>query len=255
MARTTDWNANLYDAAAHFVTDYGTAIVDLLAPKPGERILDVGCGTGHLTKQIQDAGAKVVGLDPSPNMIVTARETYPDIEFVEADITAYETDEPFDAIFSNAALHWVTNAEGAMKAMSKALKPGGRFVIEMGGHGNISKLITALFEALKQFDCYDPSHRWYFPSIGEYASLLERYEIEPTTVWLFDRLTKLEGQNAIQDWFTIFGEAIHADVSEDCFAEAVAIAQESLKPELYRDGVWYADYRRLRVVGQKLGGS
>lgn len=250
--RASDWDARLYDSAAHFVTDYGTALLDLLAPQPGERILDVGCGTGHLTKQIQDLGAKVVGLDSSPNMIATARESYPEIEFVQADASDFSFDEPFDVIFSNAALHWVTNAEGAVASMSKALKPGGRFVIEMGGKGNIRLLISALFEALKKFDCYDASHRWFFPSIGEYASLLEKYEIEPVSVWLFDRPTKLEGDNAIVDWFTIFGEAIRADVSEDCFVEAVQMAQDALRPTLFRDGQWFADYRRLRVVARKL---
>jgi len=252
MARTTDWNAHLYDSAAHFVTDYGAAIVDLLAPQPGERILDVGCGTGHLTKQLKDAGAEVVGLDASPNMIETAKQTYPDLEFVLADASDFHFDQPFDAIFSNAALHWVQNAEGAVRSMSEALKPGGRFVIEMGGHGNVSVLIGGLFEALKKFDCESPSHKWYFPSIGEYASLLEKHGIEPTSVWLFDRPSKLEGDQGFEDWFTIFGSNVVADVTEDCFKEAVLAAKEILRPKLYKEGAWYADYRRLRIVARKL---
>lgn len=250
--RTSDWDAKLYDTAAHFVTDYGSAIIDLLDPKPGERILDVGCGTGHLTNEIRQQEAKVVGIDSSPNMIKTARETYPELEFVQADASSFTFKEPFDAIFSNAALHWVTDAENAIRCMSQALRPGGRFVIEMGGKGNIQSLISALFEALKKFDCYDPTHRWFFPSIGEYTSILERHRIEPTSAWLFDRPTKLEGENAIIDWFTIFGEAIQADVDDECFAEAVKIAQANLEPTQKKDGVWYADYRRLRIVGKRL---
>lgn len=252
MARTTDWNAHLYDAAAHFVTDYGSALIDLLKPQPGERILDVGCGTGHLTKQIQNAKAQVVGIDASPNMIETAKAAYPDVEFLLADASDFRFDQPFDAIFSNAALHWVQDAEGAVRCMSAALKPGGRFVIEMGGKGNVQNLIGGLFEALKQFDCLDATHRWYFPSIGEYASLLERYGIEPTSVLLFDRPTRLEGENAIEDWFTIFGANIVADVSEECFGDAVQKAKDILRPKLFREGDWYADYRRLRIVGRKL---
>lgn len=250
--RTSDWDAKLYDSAAHFVTDYGSAIIDLLDPKPAERILDVGCGTGHLTNEIRQRGAKVVGIDSSPNMIRTARETYPELEFVQADASSFTFKEPFDATFSNAALHWVTDAESAVKCMSHALRPGGRFVIEMGGKGNIQSLITALFEALKKFDCYDPSHRWFFPSIAEYSTILERHRIEVTSAWLFDRPTKLEGDNAIVDWFTIFGEAIHADVDDECFAEAVKIAQTNLEATQRKDGVWYADYRRLRIVGKRL---
>lgn len=250
--RTSDWDAKLYDTAAHFVTDYGSAIIDLLDPKPGERILDVGCGTGHLTNEIRRREAKVVGIDSSPNMIRTARETYPELEFVQADASSFTFKEPFDAIFSNAALHWVTDAEHAVRCMSQALRPGGRFVIEMGGKGNIQTLISALFKALEKFDCYDASHRWFFPSIGEYASMLEQHRIEVTSAWLFDRPTKLEGENAIVDWFTIFGEAIKADVEEDCFAEAVKIAQTNLEATQKKDGVWYADYRRLRIVGKRL---
>lgn len=250
--RTSDWNAKLYDTAAHFVTEYGAALIDLLDPKPGERILDVGCGTGHLTNEIRQRGAKVVGIDSSPNMIQQARADYPDLEFVQADASAFTFKEPFDAIFSNAALHWVTNAEEAVTCMSHALRPGGRFVIEMGGKGNIQRLIDSLFEALTHFDCHDASHRWFFPSIGEYGSMLERHNLEPTSAWLFDRPTKLEGDNAIVDWFTIFGEAIHAKVDEKCFAEAVQIAQRNLEKDLRKDGVWYADYRRLRVIAQRL---
>lgn len=250
--RTSDWDAKLYDTAANFVTNYGAGLLDVLDPQPGERILDIGCGTGHLTHEIRQRGAKVVGLDSSPNMIQEARATYPDLEFVQADASSFTFKEPFDAVFSNAALHWVTDAESAVSCMSQALRPGGRFVIEMGGKGNIQRLIRALFKALESFNCHDATHRWFFPSVGAYASMLEHHRIEPTTVWLYDRPTKLEGDNAIIDWFTIFGEAIHADVDEDCFAEAVRMAQAALEPELKKDGVWYADYRRLRVVGQRL---
>jgi trans-aconitate methyltransferase len=250
--RTTDWDAKLYDSAANFVTGYGGALVDLLDPKTGERILDVGCGTGHLTQEIRGRGGKVVGLDSSPNMIQEARKLYPDLEFVQADASSFTFKEPFDAIFSNAALHWVTHAEGAVTCMSQSLRPGGRFVIEMGGKGNIEHLIKALFKALEKFDCHDATHKWFFPSIGEYAAMLERHRIEVEAAWLFDRPTKLDGDDAIIDWFRIFGEAIQADVDEDCFAEAVKIAQDALAPVLKKDGVWYADYRRLRIVGKRL---
>ncbi len=250
--RTSDWDAKLYDNAASFVTSYGSALIDLLDPKPGERILDVGCGTGHLTHSLRERGAKVVGIDSSPNMIQQARAQYPDLEFVQADASAFTFKEPFDAVFSNAALHWVTDAESAVSCMSHALRPGGRFVIEMGGKGNIQQLISALFKALEKFDCYDATHRWFFPSIGEYTSMLERHRLEPTAALLFDRPTKLEGDSAIVDWFTIFGEAIQANVDEKCFEEAVEIAQSNLEPTLKRGGIWYADYRRLRVVARKL---
>ncbi len=250
--RTNDWDATLYDKAAHFVTDYGASLLDLLDPKPGERILDIGCGTGHLTNDIRQRGAKVIGLDSSANMVKKAREDYPEMEFVQADASAFTFKEPFDAIFSNAALHWVTDAENAISCMSSALRPGGRFVIEMGGKGNIQSLVEALFAALKELNCDDATHRWFFPSIGEYSTLLEKHRIEVTSAWLYDRPTKLEGDNAIVDWFTLFHDAIQANVDDTRFSEAVKRAQQKLEPTNLKDGVWYADYRRLRIVGKRL---
>ncbi|MGH6628953.1 MAG: class I SAM-dependent methyltransferase [Burkholderiales bacterium] len=127
------WDSSLYDDKHSFVTKYGEGVLELLAPQPGERILDVGCGTGHLTQLIAGAGAQVTGMDNSAEMIATARAGHPDLRFVVGDAADFFFDEPFDAVFSNAALHWVHRAEEAVICMSRALKPGGRFVVEFGG--------------------------------------------------------------------------------------------------------------------------
>ncbi|MBN9500281.1 MAG: hypothetical protein BGO01_05605 [Armatimonadetes bacterium 55-13] len=248
----SDWNASLYDQAAHFVTDYGKALLDDLKPQAGERILDVGCGTGHLTQQISASGATVIGIDSSQNMVETARSTYPEIEFVQADAAHFEFADPFDAIFSNAALHWVSNAKGAVVSMARALKPGGRFVIEMGGKGNVSILVGGLFQAFQEMGLGEVGHRWFFPSIGEYSSMLESEGIEPTLAWLFERPTPLLGESGVRDWFALFGDAIQTTVPKEEFERAVERAESILRPQLYKDGVWIADYRRLRIIGRKI---
>ncbi len=139
------WNSSLYEQKHSFVFKYGEEVLALLNPQRGERILDVGCGTGHLTKLIAEAGAEVVGIDSSPEMVEAARVACPDINFVVADAADFSFTEPFDAVFSNAALHWVTEAKQAMVCMAQSLKQGGRFVVELGGKGNLTA-ITGLLE-------------------------------------------------------------------------------------------------------------
>src|SRR5580692_2738913 len=138
------WDANRYDAHYSFVWERGRGLLELLAPEAGERILDLGCGTGHLAAQIADIGARVVGIDSSAEMIAEARRKYPQVQFDVADARSFRFAEPFDAVFSNAVLHWVRNAEGAVQSIAQALHPGGRFVAEFGGQGNIASVQAAL---------------------------------------------------------------------------------------------------------------
>src|SRR5262245_50467931 len=128
MASEKEWDPAKYDGKHSFVWKYGMGVVELLAPKPGERILDIGCGTGHLTNTLADAGAVVVGIDTSQPMIEQAREKYPSVRFELGDGTDFEFPEPFDAVFSNAAIHWMKDQEKVARCISRALKPGGRFV-------------------------------------------------------------------------------------------------------------------------------
>ena len=171
------WDPALYDSKHSFVWKYGQELIELLASQAGERILDLGCGTGHLTSQLALAGASVTGLDVSQSMIEQARKNYTDLEFVKADAADFAFAEPFDAVFSNAALHWVKRAENVVVCLARALKPGGRFVAEFGGKGNIQAIHTALLRALDDFGLANKAgwNPWYYPSVGEYASLLERH--------------------------------------------------------------------------------
>lgn len=133
------WDPGEYDSAHHYVTDYGRGLVDLLAPQLGERVLDLGCGTGHLTQQIAEQGGLVAGIDSSAEMIAQARQNYPKLRFELVDATKYRTQESFDAVFSNAALHWIRPPDAVAASIAAALKPGGRFVAEFGGRGTLHR--------------------------------------------------------------------------------------------------------------------
>lgn len=251
MANDT-WNSSLYDQKHSFVYEYGKDLLALLNPQPGERILDVGCGTGHLTAQIAELGATVIGLDSSAAMIETAQAAYPNIAFNQADATNFSFAESFDAVFSNAALHWVLQAEAAVKCMSQALRSGGRFVMECGGKGNIANILTALKQAMVELEQGAMEQIWVFHSISEYATLLEKHGLEVNQAFLFDRPTKLEGEDGMLNWLRMFGTVRTQKLSDEMREKVFARATEKLRDVQYIKGHWYADYRRLRIVAQKL---
>jgi trans-aconitate methyltransferase len=152
VAKKTCWDTELYEAKHNFVWKFGAGVIELLDPKPGERILDLGCGTGHLTAKIAEAGAEVVGLDASPEMIGQARQNFPALTFVARDAAEMTFQSEFDAVFSNAALHWMTQAQRVVEHISQALRPGGRLVAELGGKGNIAHILNAVLAVLPQFN-------------------------------------------------------------------------------------------------------
>ncbi len=233
------WDAKKYQQRHSYVFEYGRAVLDLLAAQPGERVLDLGCGSGQLTAAIARTGAAVVGLDSSPEMLASARAQHPEIEFRLDDIADFTLESPVDAVFSNAVLHWVKNADGAARCISRALKSGGRFIAEFGGHGNIQSIVDALDEVVGPVES-----PWYYPSIGEYSTLLEQHGLETRQAWLIDRPTKLEGEDGMEDWLAFFAGAYNPGKNPEVW-RAVA---ERLRPTHYKDGVWTADYRRLRIV-------
>jgi trans-aconitate methyltransferase len=245
---TTTWNAKNYDTSHAYVWTLAADLLDLLDPHPDERILDIGSGTGHLTTQIAQRGAKVIGLDASPEMVARAKLNYPDLDFRVASAADFTVDQPADAIFSNATLHWVKDAQGAAHAIHRALRPGGRFVAEFGGAGNVQTITRAIATALKSVNA--PSSEqlspWYYPTIAQYTAILERADLEPTFAQLFNRPTPLEAglKNWIEQYCTTFLNTIPPEKR----AQFLSLIEESARPHLFKDNQWTADYRRLRIV-------
>jgi len=252
---TADWNADLYNSKHDFVWKYGSDVVSLLAPQAGERILDVGCGTGHLTAQIAELGAQVTGVDRSAEMVGAARQAYPHLKFEIADARDLPFREEFDAVFSNATLHWVPEAEEALRSIREALRPGGRFVAEFGGKGNIRTMVEAFDRALAELGVAGTGEirPWYYPSVSEYATLAEKSGFEVRFVTLFDRPTELaDGAAGLRNWIKMFCTAYLERVGASRQDEFTRRVEGLLRPKQFRDGHWWADYRRLRLVAYKI---
>jgi trans-aconitate methyltransferase len=247
------WNSQLYDAKHAFVSKLGQGVLDLLAPRHGELILDVGCGTGHLSHEIQLRGANVVGIDNSQEMIDLAKENYPTVNFRLADVTQLTERGEYDAVFSNAVLHWVHRAAEAVKCMSRSLKPDGRFVVEFGGKGNVQRIVSTLQTVVAEKWGIHVTATNYFPSISEYTSILEAHGIEVLQAELFDRPTPLEdGEKGLENWIKMFRRSVLEQIPGTQHAELLDEIANRLQTDLFRDGIWYADYRRLRIVGRKV---
>lgn len=248
----SEWNADLYESCHSFVWQHGRALLAMLAPQPEERILDVGCGTGQLTAELTRAGSRVLGTDSSEAMIAQARANFPALEFEVADVRALRFHDEFDAVFSNAMLHWVKEAEQAAAAISRALVRGGRFVAEFGGYGNVRLILEATTAALQSLGA-EPVVPWYFPRVGEYASLLERQGLEVRQASLFDRPTPLDGgEDGMTRWIEMFGQPFLANLDPAQQPEFVRRVVDRARPALFRDGQWTTDYRRLQVVAVKV---
>ena len=253
MARLNEWDTELYEAQHSFVWKMGQGLMEELNPQPGERILDLGCGTGQLTNAIAEQGAVVLGLDASPDMIGQARRNYPRVQFLLQDAASMQFQGEFDAVFSNAALHWMKNGSTVGANISRALHGGGRFVAELGGKGNIGQIESASHLVLQRYLGVDlPQTRTWFPSISEYASILESHRLEVRTAILFDRPTPLLGERGMEEWIQQFAFYYFEPLAPAQRTRALGEVVGRLRPSLFRDGQWFADYRRLRITAVKL---
>lgn len=248
MSDADHWSASRYDANVRFVSDLGAPVLDLLAPREGERILDLGCGDGPLTARIAEAGAQVTGLDASPDMIAAAQARGLDAHVLDGhDLAAWAADQaPFDAVFSNAALHWMTRPEAVFAGVAAALKPGGRFVAEQGGFGNVAAVCTAMSAVLgARGVSWGARDLWSFPSPDEQAARLEAAGFAVESIALIPRPTPVPA--GLSAWLDTFAPPILALLPEGERAAAQAEAVRLCAPSL-RDlaGVWSVDYVRLR---------
>jgi len=223
-------------------------VVDLLKPQPGERILDLGCGDGALTRKLADLGCEVVGVDASADQIAAAKKSGLDARV--KDCQALDFDREFDAIFSNAALHWMKNADAVLDGVKRALRPGGRFVAEMGGAGCVLKIRTALEQALARRGIDGASRNpWYFPPAEEYAKKLQQHDFTIDFMTLFDRPTDLPG--AVTGWLETFAEPYTSALPSDERPTFCREVEQVLRPQLCQpDGRWVADYVRLRFAAR-----
>ncbi len=251
---TPAWDAKLYNEKHAFVWEKAKGVLELLAPQPGERILDVGCGTGHLTAQIAAKGVNILGLDRSPEMIAEAKKNYPHVKFEVADATELSFDQEFDGVFSNAALHWIVEPERVVRGVARALKPGGRFAAEFGGTGNIRLLMAAITRAAEKFGIAEGLEKlgWYYPSVPEYAGLLERHGLEAREASLFERPTRLEdGERGLEAWLHMFRKSVLDRLPAERQSEFLREVENHARPQLFKDGNWVLDYRRLRILAYK----
>ncbi|HET7539316.1 MAG TPA: class I SAM-dependent methyltransferase [Polyangiaceae bacterium] len=245
------WNPVLYDDRAAFVSDLASDLVRWLAPRAGETILDLGCGTGTLTAQIARQGAHVTGVDRSAEMIESAREKYCELSFEVADGQALGYSNQFDAVFSNAALHWMPRATDVLRGVERALRPGGRFVAEFGGAGCVATVINAVSEILREW-AIDPAPylAWFFPSPGRYAGLVEDSGLVVRELRYFERPTPVAGTDGLSTWLSLFQAELMKDLGTR-WPELWIKASERCHSALFHDGQWWLDYVRLRVVATK----
>ena len=252
------WDAPEYQRRHSYIWRYGADMIEMLAPQPGESILDLGCGTGHLSAEIAASGAQVLGVDSSAEMVRTAQANFPHLHFRVADARALDLGQRFDAVFSNAVLHWIKETEQALDSIAACLKPGGRMVAEMGGAGNIAGVVGALRRALTATIGHpradvDP---WYFPTIGEYARLLEARDFELSYAAHFDRPTpQEEGEAGLRDWVRMFCSDFLSGLDPETETRVLERVEDELRPAMF-DGVrWTVDYRRLRFEARKISGG
>jgi trans-aconitate methyltransferase len=248
---TSTWDATGYGERFGYVAQLAEDLVALLDPQPGERIVDLGCGTGTLTAQIAARGADVLGVDADRAMVEAAREQHPELRFEVMDAYDLAVDAPVDAVFSNAALHWMTRPEDVLRRVAAALRRGGRFVAEMGGGRNTELIFTALRDALERHGVprEEQAQPWYFPGVGEYTTLLERHGFEVRAAWHFERMTPLVGGEAgLRDWLTMFASSFFARLDAPEREVVVSEIEDAVRAPLYFDEQWHVDYRRLRFV-------
>lgn len=240
------WQTSTYLKHAHFVADLATPVVELLSPQPGERILDLGCGDGRLSKALQNLGCVVKGIDFSQDFVQTARSLALDAEVMDAHQLTFSNE--FDAVFSNAALHWMKEPEKVIAGVKRALKPKGRFIGEFGGYGNIQSILDALQIALaaRGLNLGD-INPWYFPVPEDYKNLLEKEGFRVSYIELISRPTPLPTD--ILGWLEVFANSFTSRLPESereaCLRQLMTLLAPKLQQE---DGSWLVDYVRLRFA-------
>ena len=246
---TQTWEAQKYQKHADFVSKLGMPVVELLDPKPHETILDLGCGNGTIAHTLNNLCHEVIGIDFSADMVAAARELGVDAMVMDGEnITLNST---FDAVFSNAALHWMLHPENVLQGVNRVLRDGGRFVGEFGGEGNVTTILEAMetiFSKHPEFGSF--TQHWYFPSCEDYTTLLQKNGFNVEYIELIPRSTPIDD---ISNWIDVFGNGMMANLNREQKEQLKYEVREYLKSKLYSDETgWSADYIRLRFKAVKL---
>jgi trans-aconitate methyltransferase len=250
MTSNQTWNAQRYAEHAHFVPALGQPVIELIKLHPGERILDLGCGDGVLSKKLADLGGIVVGVDSSPEMVDAASKRGIDAHLMDAHDLMFNSE--FDAVFCNASLHWMKrDPEAVIAGVKRALKPGGRFAAEMGGHGNVAAITVALLAILERHGVRGPllANPWYYPTVDEYRGRLERAGFNVEYMELIPRPTLLP--TGMKAWLETFAMSLFRHLPENQRELALEETVEMLRPALCDEkDQWTADYVRLRFLAR-----
>jgi SAM-dependent methyltransferase len=245
----TGWDADRYQRQFGFVSAMAGDVLELLDPAPGETVLDLGCGTGELAAEIERRGAVVLALDSDPAMVAAARRRLGPDRVLLADGHDFTLPEPVDAVFSNAALHWMPRPAEVAGRVRAALRPGGRFVAELGGGGNIDGILEALGTAMTEAGLPEPACPWYFPTPARHATLLEAAGFRVARMEHFPRPTPLAGgPDGLAGWLAMFGGSLTAAIPAALADQVMARTGELAAPRLWRDDRFVADYWRLRFA-------
>lgn len=248
------WDAEKYTSDFSFVHQYGNSLMELITTNGHSTVLDLGCGNGSLTQALHEKGYSVKGMDASKELLDIARKNYPTLEFLQGDATDFVLPKPVDVVFSNAVFHWIDkeHQQEMMKCVHNALCKNGQFIFEFGGFGNNQCIHGALAAIFSEYGYYYKMP-FYFPTIGEYATLLEKTGFRVSYAVLFDRLTELSGGNGLEDWINMFVKTPFSVVRTAQEKEVIINKTvAALRDKLYIDGKWYADYVRIRMKAIRL---
>ena len=250
---TNNWNVDIYKSSHSFVTSNGNNILELMNPQPNEVIIDLGCGNGELTNKIAKSALRVIGLDISPDMINEAKQNFPNITFIQHNgEDLFPLTEQADAVFSNASLNWMINAESVAKNIALCLKPGGRFVFEMAGVGHLAEIMNALDTVIKKLNLINIPELNYFPNISEYSGILELNGFQVKFAHVFPREIILKGNDGLRNWIKTFRNYVLnylAPEDQDVFIKQV---EDICKPMLFKNNNWHINSVRLRMVAIKV---
>lgn len=247
-----NWNAEKYNEDFKFVHKYGEDVMELLTSPKGSNVIDLGCGNGNLTKKLKEKGYNVIGIDDSDEMLNIARKKYNEIKFVKGNALTFKI-EPADAIFSNAVLHWIDKEkqQELLNNIASNIKKGGEFVCEFGGNG-CAKIVHSELRRIFEKNNLKYKFNFYFPTIGEYAPLMEKVGLRVKYAILFDRPTLQNGENGLEEWIRMFNMAPFKGLTENKIQEIINETKKRLEPVLCKEGKWFVDYVRIRFRCEKL---